>query len=29
MLSEDKIAEQVELLPDGTIIGAGWFGEQL
>ena len=29
MLSEDKIAEQVELLPDGIVIGAGWFGEQL
>ena len=29
MLSEDKIVEQVELLPDGIVIGAGWFGEQL
>ncbi len=33
MLSEDEIArlssaEQVELLLHGTVIGAGWFGEQ-
>jgi len=33
MLSEDEIirlssAERVEWLPDGAVIGAGWFGEQ-